>query len=173
MPAIIKSKTPEESRDLWGTPKSLFNLLDEEFNFVLDVCANEQNAKCENYINEEEDTLQADWKKKINARARLPAVFMNPPYAKGVLVKFLAKAVEEYKKGLTVVALLPASTGTEWWHTYIMGKACEVRFIKGRVQHEPPKTLNKPKNGPAFDSAVVIWKPISVGFTKFTSIVRW
>ena len=31
----------------WETPKALFDALDREFNFQIDVCATPENAKCE------------------------------------------------------------------------------------------------------------------------------
>lgn len=30
----------------WGTPQGLFNKLNKEFSFTLDICANKENAKC-------------------------------------------------------------------------------------------------------------------------------
>ena len=33
-------------RDDWETPQALFDELDAEFHFTLDVCANESNSKC-------------------------------------------------------------------------------------------------------------------------------
>ena len=39
------------SKDMtWDTPQWLFNKLDEEFHFTLDVCALPETAKCENEI---------------------------------------------------------------------------------------------------------------------------
>jgi hypothetical protein len=36
--------------DEWSTPQPLFDLLNSEFHFTLDVCATEKNAKCERYF---------------------------------------------------------------------------------------------------------------------------
>ncbi len=51
----------------WATPHELFNELNKEFNFTLDVCASDWNKKCENYFNEEQDGLKQDWGKKNSA----------------------------------------------------------------------------------------------------------
>ena len=35
--------------DVWSTPQDLFDKLDKEFHFTLDVCADRSNHKCKNY----------------------------------------------------------------------------------------------------------------------------
>ena len=49
---MFSSKT-----DLWGTPQDLFDELDAEFHFDLDVCALPENANCERYYTPEQDGL--------------------------------------------------------------------------------------------------------------------
>ena len=47
--------------DEWATPQDFFDALNEEFHFTLDVCANEQNHKCERYFSKADDGLKMDW----------------------------------------------------------------------------------------------------------------
>lgn len=56
----------------WATPKKLFDELNEEFHFTLDVCATDSNHKCEKYFTKEQDGLSQNWDGEV--------VFMNPPY---------------------------------------------------------------------------------------------
>ena len=56
--------------DLWATPQDFFDKLNEEFNFELDVCANDENAKCARYFTETEDGLKQNWN---------GVCWMNPP----------------------------------------------------------------------------------------------
>ena len=49
----------------WATPHELFNSLNAEFNFTLDVCASEWNKKCDKYFNEQQDGLKQDWGNNI------------------------------------------------------------------------------------------------------------
>lgn len=50
------------SEDLsWETPQWLFDILNDEFNFTLDVCAVEATAKCERYFSPSEDGLSQEW----------------------------------------------------------------------------------------------------------------
>ena len=41
-------------RDNWETPQDFFDKLNEEFGFTLDVCAEDDTAKCEKYYTKKE-----------------------------------------------------------------------------------------------------------------------
>lgn len=64
------------STDEWETPKDLFDRLNDEFRFTLDVCATAENAKCSRYFTKEQDGLLHDWTGET--------VWCNPPYGKGM-----------------------------------------------------------------------------------------
>lgn len=54
-----KSFTPKEIKDLWQTPKVLFNNLNKEFEFNFDVCASHENKLVEhNYWTEKDNALE-------------------------------------------------------------------------------------------------------------------
>lgn len=36
--------------EVWETPQDLFNMLDDEFHFDIDVCATSENAKCSKFF---------------------------------------------------------------------------------------------------------------------------
>ena len=132
----------------WETPDDFFNKLNEEFNFTLDVCANEENHKLDIYFSEEQDGLKQDWNKNT--------CFMNPPYGREIS-KWIKKAFEEYKKGSVVVCLIPSRTDTKWWHDYVMKG--EIRFIRGRLKFKGRNTKGDLVNYPAtFGCAVVIFR---------------
>lgn len=103
----------------YETPEKLFNKLNNEFSFTIDVCADKNNAKVENYYSEKDNALVKDWE---------GICWMNPPYKE--VKTWVKKAYEESLKGATVVCLIPARTNTNWWHKYCMKG--EIRFIKGR-----------------------------------------
>ena len=135
--AAFSSKT-----DDWATPQQTFNELDNEFNFTLDPCASQENAKCEKYFTKEDDGLSQDWSNEI--------VFMNPPYGREI-GKWVEKAYRESLEGAVVVCLIPARTDTKYWHNFIFPYA-EIRFIKGRLK------FGGSKNAAPFPSAIVIYK---------------
>lgn len=55
-PALFSSNS-----ELWETPQNLFDELNKEFNFTLDVCALPNSAKCERYFTPEQDGLSQNW----------------------------------------------------------------------------------------------------------------
>jgi site-specific DNA-methyltransferase (adenine-specific) len=129
--------------DMWATPQSFFDELNNEFHFTLDPCATKANAKCNKFYTIDEDGLQQDWKGEV--------VFCNPPYGK-MISSWVRKCSQESKKpNTTVVALLPARTDTRYFHDYIYGKAKEIRFIKGRLK------FGDSKNSAPFPSMVVVF----------------
>lgn len=129
----------------WATPKWLYNQLDKEFNFDVDVCAEKWNAKHKNYWTVEQDGLKQDWSNKV--------CFMNPPYGREI-VKWVKKAAYEAQhNNATVIGLLPARTDTAWFHDHVLGKAY-IRFLRGRIKFEHPNGNGGP---PMFGSMIAIW----------------
>lgn len=82
---MFSSKT-----DQWATPQKFFDLLNEEFEFTLDPCADEFNHKCSKYYTREQNGLTKDWN---NER-----VFCNPPYGKEI-VDWVKKCNQEVFEG--------------------------------------------------------------------------
>lgn len=119
-------------RQDWATPRALFDALDSEFSFALDAAASTNNAKCENYITKEEDSLGLCWHSRVPCSDS--SIWLNPPYGRDI-GKWIKKAYEESLKGMTVVVLTFCRSDTKWWHRWAM-KACEVRLIEGRVRFE-------------------------------------
>ncbi len=130
--------------DLWATPQSFFDELDEEFCFEWDVCASVGNAKCHNYYDKNINGLEQEWS---------GVCWMNPPYGREIKA-WMKKAYESSLNGVTVVCLVPSRTDTFWWHDY--AAKGEVRFIKGRLK------FGESKNNAPFPSAVVIFRGKSI-----------
>ena len=140
----------------WATPQSLFDKLNDEFHFTIDLAADETNHKCEKYFSKEDDALRQDWSGYTG--------WINPPYGsnKSKLQDWIKKAhYEAEENGCTVVMLIPARTNTKWWHRYCM-QAAEVRFLCGR-----PKFGNA-NHGLPQPLAIIVFQKHS-GETKFLS----
>ena len=128
--------------DCWSTPNDLFEKLNKHFNFDLDVCADNINAKCNNYFTKEDNGLNQNW---------TGTCWMNPPYGRGIS-EWVKKAYQtSIDQGNTIVCLLPARTCTRWWHNYCIHG--EITFINGRLK------FGNAKNCAPFPSAIVIFKP--------------
>lgn len=176
-------KTPvkvyhKSGSDEHGTPQALFDKLDEEFHFDLDVCATAPhevpgivglgetaldppftenpsntvlhpgNAKCPIYFTKDDDALTQEW---------FGTVWMNPPYTKGQVGVWIKKLVYEMLAGRITrgVALVAARPDTQWFRTAV-SYACEVRFLAGRL------TFQGSTDAAPFPSAVLVFDPTRV-----------
>jgi len=142
--AATKKRGPSAS-DLQSTPLSLFNRLDEEFGFTLDVAAEDaaELHRCAAYFTPRDDGLAQSWKTD-------GAVWCNPPYSD--VQPWVRKAHEESgQHGVTVVLLVMASTGMKWFK-YAIKHAAEVRLIVGNLTFGP-NTHRAP-----FGSALIIFR---------------
>lgn len=118
--------------DRWSTPTDLFQDLNREFNFNLDPCP-------------------LDGDKDGSARLINPwtgkRVFCNPPYGPKI-TRFLECA----KDAELAVFLLPSRTDTRWFHDLVLGKASEIRFLRGRLK------FGDSKNSAPFPSMIVVYR---------------
>lgn len=146
-PALYSS-----NKDDWETPDHIFYAANQRHKFTLDVCADERNHKCTKYFTESDNGLMQTWSDNI--------CWMNPPYSANS--DWMAKAVEEFKKGTTVVCLVPARTDTKWFHKYVWPFA-SVEFFKGRIKFIGGVIpVGGKTNGAPFPSCLVIYEPNKV-----------
>lgn len=160
------SKTPVEQRNLWQTPIPLFVALDAEFCLTLDAAASADNALCNHYITEEQNTLETPWADYLS----IPGyVWLNPPYSD--ITPFVQKAADESKNQIGTVMLVPADTSVGWFREAIE-TASEVRFIiGGRLSFINPVS-GKPVSGNNKGSMLIIWHPYPRTHCQFTTVER-
>ena len=146
----------DSAKQDWETPQSLFDKLNSEFHFDIDLAADINNAKCKNFLSKKDDALNAHWS---------GVCWLNPPYgntARNKISAWVEKAHRESQKhNCIVVMLVPARTNTKWWHKYCM-VASEVRFICGR-----PK-FGKAIHGLPQPLAIIVFKK-DIAETIFSS----
>lgn len=139
---MVNSALFTSNSDEWATPQQIFDELDREFDFNLDPCASDTNAKCSRYYTETDDGLTQKW-----GGSR---VFCNPPYSQ--IGQWVEKAYHESQQDETlVVMLIPARTDTRYFHDFIYHRA-ELRFIKGRLK------FGNAKNSAPFPSMIVVYR---------------
>lgn len=160
------SNTPVEQRNLWQTPRPLFEALNAEFNFVLDAAASAKNALCRRFITEEQDTLVTPWADYMT----LPGyAWLNPPYSE--ILPFVKKAASESLNQIGTLMLVPADTSVGWFSEAIE-TASEVRFIVGgRLSFINPVS-GKPVSGNNKGSMFLIWHPYPRTHCQFTTVER-
>lgn len=153
------------SHDNWQTPPELWELLNQEFGFVLDAAANEANALCPQYLTLEQDALVEPW--ITTDTLTRGAVWCNPPYSR--LGEFVARGRAQAERyGITVVMLIPAYTDPKYWWDHVL-EADEIRFLKGRVQF---LEYGKKRTSARFPSVVVVWRGRE-GIMKGFPQIRW
>jgi phage N-6-adenine-methyltransferase len=140
-PELFSSNSNE-----WATPQDLFDALNTEFNFGLDVAASSLNHKTPAYYTEQDNALAQSW------RGQKGAVWCNPPYGRDI-GNWVRKAFDSSRDGKTTVVLTFARTDTKWWHEWAM-QADEIRFIQGRVHFVRPDGTSGPAPAP---SAVLVY----------------
>src|SRR5208282_5631268 len=115
-------------KDFWETPKGLFKQLDNIFSFELDAAASKENAKCPKFFTYEDNALIQEWNKTASV------IFINPPYD-GHLDAWMAKILQEYKAGATIVCLIPARLESKWFRV-AWDYAKYIAFSYGRIHFE-------------------------------------
>ena len=153
-PNGVKNVHFSSERHDWETPQDLFDKLDSEFQFGLDVCATPQNAKCARFFTSDDDGLAKTWE---------GVCWMNPPYGREI-PKWMKKAYESSRQGATVVCLVSARTDTQWWHEH--ATRGEIRCLKGRLK------FGGSKSSAPFPSAIVVFRPPELG-EDLANPVRW
>jgi len=143
------------NKTAWETPQWLFDLLNAQYHFTLDVCATPANAKCSEFFAlPKDDGLQRRWH---------GSVWVNPPYGRGIgLWTDRARQQIRYKRVDRVVMLLPVRTDTKWWNRSVNPGAKELRFIDGRLKFVGAK------GSAPFPSVIVVydrrdWPHLNVG----------
>ena len=107
------------------TPSVIRMLLQNEFHFKGQVDASDKSDDSYN----EMDLLSKPW---------FSSTFVVPNFSN--MTSWAQRCAIESEKGNTVVAVVPARTNTSWFHDYVLARAAEVRFIKGRLTFPGYKT---------------------------------
>lgn len=108
-----------EGKFIIETPDYLKNKIVKEFGVYYDPCP----------VNPQICGLSNPWPKD-------QPVYVNPPYTRGEIKKWVKKSYEEFKKGCKVILLIPAYCDTSYFHDYIyqVDPFIEIRFLRGRVK---------------------------------------
>ena len=148
--AVIFSSASDE----WATPQNLFDQLNAEFDFEIDLAATAENTKCASFYSLQLDSLSQHW------GSRFARGWLNPPYSRGLCGHFIEKAARQRRMGFLTVMLLPSRTDTKAFHAHIYDidtwqprNGIEIRLLAGRLRFSNSKT-------PApFPSMIVIFRP--------------
>jgi hypothetical protein len=117
-----KGNIPE--RDLWQTEQGLFNLLNNQYNFTFDCCANKENTKVYQYSDNFEEIKKENVEKGV--------CWMNPPFSKSLkMFKHFFKVI---KKGVAIYRC--DNMETKIWQEVIFTNADWIFIPNKRIIYE-------------------------------------
>lgn len=143
--AELRSKPAHELKevgDQWCTPDLLFWGINAMFGpLVLDLFADDDNAKCPVWYTAEDNALTQDWSERLAELGG--AGYGNPPYSRSQYHKkqaitgmthIMKYAATQREKGGRYVFLLKAAPSETWWPE----DADHIVFIRGRIGFDLP-----------------------------------
>jgi phage N-6-adenine-methyltransferase len=167
---IISSDLEVDQKNSWRTDPEVFKALNAEFNFSMDAASSHENCLVPCHLTAEDDAFTVDWAMDLrssgvtNLFPNSNNVWVNPPYGRGMIKKFMYKAIEEKAKGVTTVMLVPATLDAQWLP---INGVSEIRIVTGgRLSFYHPIT-NKKVNGNTKGSMFVIFRP-----SKMPCVIR-
>lgn len=146
-------KALHSSQDMtWQTPPEIWQGVLERLGldrFDLDPCSPGADSPipCAHRYTFTDDGLSRTWGQP-GATA-----WVNPPYGRA-LGEWVDKMIEEGSRGVKVIALVPARTGTKWWHRAV-DSGGKPEFLRGRLRFIGKDGL--PGDAAPFDSALIWW----------------
>lgn len=122
----------------WYTPSPILDAAREVMGgFDLDPASSEEanrNVRAARIFTAEDDALSQEWP--------IGRIWMNPPYAAGLVDKFVSRFCKEIRRGSTGIVLVNNATETGWFHD-LLGVASAVCFPKGRIRFICPDEGDK------------------------------
>lgn len=132
----------KEVRDQWRTPDDLWWGMNAKFGpFVLDLFADDHNAKCEAFYTAEDNALTQDWSARLAELGG--AAYANPPYSRAQqhnrqyitgMAHIMQHTMVMRELGGRYVYLIKAATSESWWPE----NADHIAFIRGRIGFDVP-----------------------------------
>ena len=112
------------------TPDRVFDLIEEKWNFIksdfYDPCPQGTPFRSPCFFN----GLYGDWQ-DLN--------YVNCPFEKETLEKFVEKSIEQKQKGKITIMLLPTKTDQDWFHKFIIPRLKDVLWIRKRLKFKNNK----------------------------------
>lgn len=155
MPQVLDyrgSHTPENIRDLWQTPRWLYNAMNSRFHFECDIAASSQNHLHPRYIDESQNAFTANMREFSYG-----SVWCNPPYSD--ITPWIELAITNRNDhNITTVMLIPADTSVGWFKL-CTEQASQIMYITGgRISFVRADTL-RTVSGNTKGSMLVVFEP--------------
>lgn len=170
----------KEVGDQWRTPDLLFWGINAMFGpLMLDLFADDNNAKCPVWYTAEDNALTQDWSEMLSSIGG--AAYGNPPYSRSQyhekqaitgMTHIMNYAAAQREKGGRYVFLVKSATSETWWPE----DADHVCFIRGRIGFDLPEWFkpadDKQKPTSAFFAGAIVVFDKSWAGERFSYINR-
>ncbi|EBY1668411.1 phage N-6-adenine-methyltransferase, partial [Salmonella enterica subsp. enterica serovar Kentucky] len=143
--AALRSKPAHELKevgDQWRTPDLLFWGINALFGpLVLDLFADDDNAKCPAWYTAEDNALTQNWSERLGELGG--AAFANPPYSRSQyhdkqaitgMTHIMNHTMDMRERGGRYIYLVKSATSETWWPE----DADHIMFIRGRIGFDLP-----------------------------------
>ncbi|HFT7151724.1 phage N-6-adenine-methyltransferase [Citrobacter freundii] len=143
--AALRSKPAHELKevgDQWRTPDLLFWGINALFGpLVLDLFADDDNAKCPAWYTAEDNALTQNWSERLDELGG--AAFANPPYSRSQyhdkqaitgMTHIMNHTMDMRERGGRYIYLVKSATSETWWPE----DADHIMFIRGRIGFDLP-----------------------------------
>lgn len=162
---VYGSRTPAEIRDLWQTPRVVFEKYEEWYDIGMDAAASSLNALCGDFLTYEDDSLSSEW--NLSERS---GVWLNPPYSN--ILPWVEKAKEQSDKhNKTIIMLLPCDFSTKWASKLLEVSTVIQIVINGRISFVNAET-QEPIGGNSKGSMIAIITPNNSSICKIDTVDR-
>jgi len=102
------------------TPPKIWERLNNEYDFTIDLCASNENHLLDRYYTKENNALDKDWSNEV--------AYLHPLFDSKI-GRYVEKAYNT--KNSLFVMLLPASVHTKYFHEYIYHNPnCKTEFLR-------------------------------------------
>lgn len=146
-------KALHSSKDMcWQTPPAIWQGVLNRMGiaqFDLDPCSPGPDSPiaCSVRFTAADDGLTRSWGQAGSV------AWVNPPYGRALSL-WIDKVITEAARDVIVIALVPARTGTRWWHNAVEGGG-KPEFLRGRLRFLGKD--GQPGAAAPFDSALIWW----------------
>lgn len=132
---IMPTQKPGMSKQNYGTPWEFIRAAEARFGkLVCDLAADENNRKCEEFFDEEDNSLEQNWAEQYPDGN----LWLNPPF--GGIGKWAEKCYQEsLKRQGMIFFLVPASISTNWFAEHVHNKSM-VLALSPRLTFEGEKS---------------------------------
>lgn len=184
MDPVDKNAIHSSNESNYRTADPLFNALDQEFEFSVDLAALSTNSKCPLYLGPDHPQLMCrdalgdfGWAYLVKEQfkgVRIPRLsgFINPPYSRmrarklkqagapeeqirAMLIENWAERCYRESLHMNIVGVFPAGTQTAWWQKYVHNKVREIRDLPHRESFLSPD--GTPLDNAGVNTCILVW----------------